>query len=51
MENSSLKDEIMPPMTWSIDDVETWLLGQASSVAGGQMISPILDVFDQGFDR
>lgn len=51
MENSENPDGVAPPPTWTVNDLEAWLLSQAIFVAGGKVISISVDVFDQGFDR
>lgn len=51
MENSENPDGIALPPTWTVNDLEAWLLSQATLVAGGKVISMSVDVFDQGFDR
>ena len=42
---------VSPPMSWSLEDVEAWLILLSASVIGGMQLSPDRDVFDQGFDR
>ncbi|EKM52250.1 uncharacterized protein PHACADRAFT_211524 [Phanerochaete carnosa HHB-10118-sp] len=42
---------IAPPMSWEATDSEPWLVYQATSlVLQGQSISPVFDLFQQGFD-
>jgi hypothetical protein len=41
----------MPPSSWSIQDVESWLVELTASINNGTIISPSRDIFEQGFDR
>ncbi len=41
---------IAPPASWTVEDIETWLLENAITIEDSQ-IDPIIDLFDQGFDR
>ncbi|KAG5723894.1 Linear gramicidin synthase subunit D [Termitomyces sp. T112] len=38
------------PVSWSVADIEAWLLEQASDLGSGRTISPVVDLFEQGFD-
>ncbi|KAG6878153.1 hypothetical protein C0993_011571 [Termitomyces sp. T159_Od127] len=38
------------PISWSLKDIEAWLLEQASDLVSGRVISPVADLFEQGFD-
>lgn len=42
---------IDPPATWSVEDIEKWLVQHSASSYKDTIISPIVDIFDQGFDR
>lgn len=42
---------IDPPATWSVGDIEKWLVQHSASSYKDTVISPIVDIFDQGFDR
>ena len=51
VENSENPGGLVPPLSWTADDIEAWLLDQAFSVAGGKTIFPDSNIFDEGFDR
>ncbi|KAH0578471.1 hypothetical protein H2248_003619 [Termitomyces sp. 'cryptogamus'] len=38
------------PVSWSAMDIHVWLLEQASDVISGATVSPVTDLFQQGFD-
>ncbi|KAH0581972.1 hypothetical protein H2248_011636 [Termitomyces sp. 'cryptogamus'] len=38
------------PTSWSVTDIEAWLLEQASDLSSGCTISPVVDLFEQGFN-
>ncbi|KAG6902731.1 hypothetical protein C0995_012395 [Termitomyces sp. Mi166 len=42
--------EASSPISWSVTDIEAWLLEQASDLVSGRIISPVVDLFEQGFD-
>lgn len=42
---------IAPPRTWTVPDIERWLLAHAASLQPHQALSPVKSVFEQGFDR
>lgn len=42
---------IAPPVAWTVDEIEPWLMRHCESVNDGVAIAPERDMFDQGFDR
>ena len=42
---------ISAPKTWTVSDIEQWLLAHTRSLKPGQEISIVRSVFEQGFDR
>lgn len=42
---------ITPPASWSAGEIEPWLMRLCASIHDGVDISPVQDMFDQGFDR
>ena len=42
---------IDPPATWSVEDIGKWLVQTSASSYKDKIISPIVDIFDKGFDR
>ncbi|EKM52305.1 uncharacterized protein PHACADRAFT_260612 [Phanerochaete carnosa HHB-10118-sp] len=50
VDNSADTRGIAPPASWSVEDIEPWLISHAASINNGTEISPSRDMFDQGFD-
>lgn len=50
VQDSSDAKGIQLPDSWSIEDVEAWLIQHCVSINGGEDVSPTMDLFDQGFD-
>ncbi|GLB38113.1 putative acetyl-CoA synthetase-like protein [Lyophyllum shimeji] len=50
VEQSAKGEDVVPPVSWAKDDVQTWLLEQAASIHSGKVFSSSGDLFDQGFD-
>ena len=44
---------IASPETWTVEDVEEWLLEHAKSIMtdGSENLSASVDIFEHGFDR
>ena len=53
VQQSSNANGIAPPATWTVDDVERWLLAHAKAIMtdSGDHLSPYVDMFEHGFDR
>lgn len=51
VEQSGDNKGISPPASWSVSDLEDWLMQHSASVNPGMLVSPGINVFDQGFDR
>ncbi|KAF5371510.1 hypothetical protein D9615_009619 [Tricholomella constricta] len=49
---SSIKagENVRPPLSWSLTDVEDWIVEQAADLASTDTISSSIDLFEQGFD-
>ncbi|KAG6855913.1 hypothetical protein H0H87_009479 [Tephrocybe sp. NHM501043] len=49
---SSMKtaESVSPPASWTLEDVQTWIVGQASDLVSGAPVSPLVNLFEQGFD-
>ncbi|KAG5649393.1 hypothetical protein H0H81_004129, partial [Sphagnurus paluster] len=43
-------ENVNPPATWSVEDVQQWIVQQAVDLTSGSNISPSVDLFEQGFD-
>ncbi|KAG5652630.1 putative secondary metabolism biosynthetic enzyme [Sphagnurus paluster] len=43
-------ENVNPPTTWSVEDVQQWMVQQAVDLTSGSSISPSVDLFEQGFD-
>lgn len=43
--------DIPLPTSWTMEDVESWLMLHAVSVNAGKAVDPGTDLFAQGFDR
>lgn len=43
--------DIPLPTSWTMEDVESWLMLHAVSVNAGKAVDPDTDLFAQGFDR
>ncbi len=39
------------PTSWTVEDIETWLLALTASVNNGQPLLAAVDIFEQGLDR
>ncbi|KAG6906942.1 putative NRPS-like protein biosynthetic cluster [Tephrocybe rancida] len=50
VEQSAKGEDVVPPVSWGIDDVQTWLLEQAADIHSGKTFVVSGDLFDQGFD-
>lgn len=42
---------VPPPSSWTVEDVESWLLIHAAAANGGNPVDRHADLFAQGFDR
>lgn len=51
VENSSGIKDIMPPKSWTFEDVQDWLSEHSAAVNDGRPLDPNIDLFEQGFDR
>ncbi|KAG5652629.1 putative NRPS-like protein biosynthetic cluster [Sphagnurus paluster] len=43
-------ENVNSPATWSVEDVQQWMVQQAVDLTSGSSISPSVDLFEQGFD-
>ncbi|KAJ3517676.1 hypothetical protein NLJ89_g350 [Agrocybe chaxingu] len=50
VESTSGIDKIVPPQSWDIAGLKTWLVEQARDIRSSSTISSSKDLFDQGFD-
>ncbi|EKM48543.1 uncharacterized protein PHACADRAFT_214756 [Phanerochaete carnosa HHB-10118-sp] len=51
LEDSGISESIRPPSSWTVPDIQAWLLEHISVISNGRdVISPSKELFDQGFD-
>ncbi|EKM50749.1 uncharacterized protein PHACADRAFT_213638 [Phanerochaete carnosa HHB-10118-sp] len=51
LEDSGNPESIRPSSSWTVPDIQAWLLEHASALPNGRdIISPTQELFDQGFD-
>ena len=43
--------DIPPPISWTADAIQEWLIIHAQLVVDGNRVAPSVSLFDQGFDR
>ncbi|KAG6820230.1 putative NRPS-like protein biosynthetic cluster [Arthromyces matolae] len=48
--NIKAAEDVAPPATWNLDDVQAWLVLQAVDLLSGNKVSDSVDLFEQGFD-
>ncbi|KAG6853021.1 putative NRPS-like protein biosynthetic cluster [Blastosporella zonata] len=48
--NIKTAENVAPPASWALADVQTWILNQAADFISGGEVSPLVDLFEQGFD-
>ncbi|KAG6827401.1 putative NRPS-like protein biosynthetic cluster [Tricholoma furcatifolium] len=49
--DSNIKaQKIVPPASWTLDDIQTWILDQAAHLLSKNELSSSVDLFEQGFD-
>lgn len=51
VEGTAKADAVVPPPSWSVEDVASWLESQVEDIHAGQKFSTSADLFDQGIDR
>ncbi|KAG6888349.1 hypothetical protein C0995_009042 [Termitomyces sp. Mi166 len=50
VEQSAKGEEVVPPVTWEHENVQAWLLEQATDIHSGKVFEVSKDLFEQGFD-
>lgn len=50
VESSARGEDVVPPSTWTQENVQTWLVEQAVDINPGKAVSASADLFEQGFD-
>ncbi|KAH8102700.1 hypothetical protein BXZ70DRAFT_929500 [Cristinia sonorae] len=50
VEASTSANGVSPPASWTVEDVEEWLVEHATTINKGQEPSATVDIFEQGFD-
>ncbi|KAG6810396.1 putative NRPS-like protein biosynthetic cluster [Tricholoma furcatifolium] len=50
VEQSAKGEDVVPPVSWGNDDVETWLLQHSADIHSGKSFVVSGDLFEQGFD-
>ncbi|KAG6909219.1 putative NRPS-like protein biosynthetic cluster [Tephrocybe rancida] len=48
--NIKTAENVAPPASWALSDVQAWIVDQATELVSGSELSPLVDLFDQGFD-
>jgi hypothetical protein len=51
VEGAAKADAVIPPPSWSAEDVASWLTSQVEDIHSGRKFSTSADLFDQGIDR
>ncbi|KAF9475758.1 putative aminoadipate reductase [Pholiota conissans] len=50
IEATAKVDAVVPPPSWKIEDIVSWLTSQLEDIQSGQKFSPSADLFEQGID-
>ncbi|KAF8192961.1 putative aminoadipate reductase [Pholiota molesta] len=50
VEGAAKADAVIPPPSWSVEDVASWLTSQVEEIHSGRKFSTSADLFDQGID-
>ncbi|KAF8878948.1 putative aminoadipate reductase [Infundibulicybe gibba] len=50
IESSVQGDAVVPPESWNVEAIRTWILEQGQDISAGKLSSQEQDLFEQGFD-